>query len=350
MSKINRKRIRVTPYLIATLVVTLSFFLGISLGSVTIPLNEISKVISHHLLSGGPTPSEATYDSIVWDVRLPRVTLAFLVGSALSMAGAAFQGLLRNPLADPYTLGISSGSALGAVLVIYFAWQLPLLGAFTLPLIAIAAGFITMLLVLFFARLVQRNMAMETIILTGIIFSSFLGSLLSLTVALSGDELRQIITWLMGSVSMRGWTYVSLILPFFILGSILLMFNTQELNLLTFGEETAQQLGVHTQRRKLLIMIAASIMTGAAVAVAGTIGFVGLVIPHMVRLIWGADHRQLLPLSALFGGSFLILADLLARTIISPRTLPVGVITALIGAPVFAYILYRHRTKGGRQG
>ena len=246
---------------------------------------------------------------------------------------------MKNPLADPYTLGVSSGSALGAVFVIFFG--VSILGKMTLPIISIAAGFITLICVISFAKMVHRQMSVETIILTGIIFSSFLGSLISLMIALTGEELRQIISWLLGSVSMRGWEYVRLIIPFFVIGTIILMLNRRELNALSFGEETAKYLGVNIQTRKMFILLGASLLTGSAVAVSGTIGFVGLVIPHLVRLAWGADHKQLLPLACICGGAFLIIADLLARTVIAPTEIPIGVITALIGGPVFGLILLR---------
>jgi len=283
------------------------------------------------------------FSSIVLNIRLPRVILAGLVGASLAIAGAAFQGLLRNPLADPYTLGVSSGASVGAVLTLFFQLSIPIIGGFTLPLLSILFSWATIFLVLTFARKIERSMRVETIILTGIIFSSFLGAIISLMIALTGDELRQIIGWLLGSVSMRGWEYIKIILPFFVIGSIILIFNAKELNAMSFGEERAHHLGVNVQKRKLIILTAGSILTGAAVAVSGTIGFVGLVIPHLSRLLWGPDHRHLLPLSILTGSGFLILADLISRSIISPTELPIGVITALIGAPVFALILLQRR-------
>ena len=190
-------------------------------------------------------------------------------------------------------------------------------------------------------------MKVETIILTGVIFSSFLGAFISFMIALTGDELRQIIGWLLGSVSMRGWDYIKIIFPFFIIGSILLLVNANELNAMSFGEER-DHLGVNVKRRKMMVLTAGSILTGAAVSVSGTIGFVGLVIPHLTRILWGPDHKHLLPLSILMGSGFLILADLVARTIISPTELPIGVITALIGAPVFALILIGRKRKERR--
>lgn len=289
------------------------------------------------------------YSSIVLSIRLPRVILSGLVGASLAIAGAAFQGLLRNPLADPYTLGVSSGASVGAVLTLFFQLSIPFIGSFTLPLLSILFSFFTIFLVLTFASKIERTLRVETIILTGIIFSSFLGAIISLMIALTGDELRQIIGWLLGSVSMRGWDYIKIILPFFVIGSCLLIFNAKELNAMSFGEERAQHLGVNVHKKKLIILTAGSILTGAAVAVSGTIGFVGLVIPHLSRLLWGSNHCHLLPLSIITGSGFLILADLISRTIISPTELPIGVITALIGAPIFGIILLQ-RKKMERSG
>ncbi len=322
----------------------MALLVGIALGSVSIPFYQIIMVILGKTVY---TPFldhvEPMLQNIIWNIRLPRVLLALFVGGSLALAGAAFQGFLKNPLADPYTLGVSSGAAFGAVIVLFFGVTIPLLGEMTLPIVAIFSGFITLLFVITFTKVINRQMAVETIILTGIIFSSFLGSFISLMIALTGEELRQIINWLMGSVSMRGFEYVKLQLPFFIAGILILLFNSQELNALSFGEETAKHLGVNLQTRKILILLSAALLTGSAVAVSGTIGFVGLVIPHLVRMLWGPDHKHLLPLACIYGGAFLIVADLLARTIIAPTELPIGVITALIGGPVFAMIMFQLR-------
>lgn len=322
----------------------LSILLGISIGTVSVPIFTIIQIIISKLFGFISLDQiDPMFSSIVLNIRLPRVILAGLVGASLAIAGAAFQGLLRNPLADPYTLGVSSGASVGAVLTLFFNLSIPIIGSFTLPLLSILFSWVTIFLVLAFARKIERSMRVETIILTGIIFSSFLGAIISLMIALTGDELRQIIGWLLGSVSMRGWEYIKIISPFFVLGSVILIFNAKELNAMSFGEERAHHLGVNVQKRKLMILTAGSILTGAAVAVSGTIGFVGLVIPHLSRLLWGPDHRHLLPLSIITGSGFLIVADLISRTIISPTELPIGVITALFGAPVFALILLQRK-------
>lgn len=309
-------------------------WIGVSFGTVNIPISTLWDKMTDPIAY-----------SILWKIRMPRVILAAIVGASLAIAGAAFQGLLKNPLADPYTLGISSGASVGAVMTIFLGISIPFLGAFTLPVFSMAGAACTMVIVLSFARLVDRSMKMETLILTGIIFSSFLGSCISLMVALTGEELRAIIGWLLGSVSMRGWSYVNMILPFMIIGTSMIWFNRRELNAMIYGEERAQYLGVNVKRSKYMILAGGSILTGSAVAASGTIGFVGLVVPHMIRLLVGADHRHLLTLSFLNGASLLVICDLVSRTIISPVELPIGVITSFIGAPVFAYIFFKQRRK-----
>lgn len=335
MKKIKQHKTKrpVAAYIVSAAVLLLALWLGVSVGSVKIPLQV--------LLDPG---ADETAVNILWKIRMPRVVLAGLVGGSLALAGAAFQGLLKNPLADPYTLGVSSGASVGAVATLFFG--IGLFGTYTLPVFSMAGAMAVLLLVIGFSRAVDRSLKMETIILTGVIFGSFLGSVLSLMIALTGEELRQIIGWLLGSVSMRGWKYVWMILPFVLIGGFLLWLCRRELNAMLFGEERAHHLGVDVRKRKWMILGGGSILTGSAVAVSGTIGFVGLVVPHMTRILWGSDHRHLLPLSFINGASLLVFCDLVARTIISPTELPVGVITSFIGAPVFAFIFYRQRRKG----
>lgn len=323
-------------YILSIAALLVAIWLGVSVGSVKVPISTL-----------WDTGADAIASNIVWKIRMPRVVLAGLVGASLAIAGAAFQGLLKNPLADPYTLGVSSGASVGAVTTLFFGISVPFLGIFTLPVFSMIGALVTMFLVITFAKLVDRAMKMETIILTGIIFSSFLGSVISLMIALTGEELRQIISWLLGSVSMRGWSFVQMAIPFILIGTLLLWLNRRELNAMLFGEERAQHLGVNVKKRKMMILIGGSMLTGTAVAVSGTIGFVGLVVPHMTRLLFGSDNRHVLPLSFINGAALLIICDLVSRTIIAPTELPIGVITAFIGAPVFAFIFFRQRKKGG---
>lgn len=329
-----------------------TILLGLLVSSVQFPMMTILHIVLDKSVGLGWLENVPRNEElIIWNIRLPRVLLALCVGASLSLAGAAFQGLLRNPLADPYTIGVSSGAALGAVLVIFFQFMIIGLGSFTLPVVAIVSGFITLGIVFGLVRLSSRSMAIETIILAGIIIGAFIGAITSLLISLGDrDAMTQIMYWLYGSVGMRGWSHVQLIIPFMIVGSIILLMHYRELNALALGEEAADHIGVNVKRGKIMVLIGASLLTGAAVAVSGTIGFVGLVIPHLVRLLTGPNHRHLLPLSMLFGGSFLILADLLARTLIAPSELPIGVITALVGAPVFAFLLIRERIGRGERG
>lgn len=332
------------PYVFTISILIISIILGVSVGTSPIPLFVVVKVFLQEVFHINlQNEIDSSIINIVMMIRLPRVILAMLVGASLSIAGAAFQGLLKNPLADPYTLGVSSGASLGAVIVFSFGITISGLGVFTLPAISVIMGMLTILFILSFTKAIDKTYSVESIILTGIIFSSFLSSVMSFLIAFSGEELKQIIRWLMGSVSMRGWEFVKMMLPFTIVGSTLLFINTKEINALSFGESAARNLGVNVKARKITILLGASLLTGAAVASSGTIGFVGLVIPHITRMIWGANHTHLLPLSLINGGSFLILADLAARTLLSPQEIPIGVITAMVGAPVFAFIFIRYR-------
>lgn len=335
-------------YLIAGGLVLGAILLGLLESSVEIPIPTILHIVLENSFGlGWQSDVPKNVEMIIWNIRLPRVLLALCVGASLALAGAAFQGLLRNPLADPYTIGVSSGSALGAVLVLFFQVSIVGLGDYTLPIVAIISGLITLFVVFGLVRLSSRSMAIETIILAGIIISAFIGALTSLIISLSDhDSMVQIIYWLYGSVAMRGWSHVQLIIPFMIIGAFILFIHYRELNALALGEEGADHIGVNVKRGKLFILLGASLLTGAAVAVSGTIGFVGLVIPHLVRLVTGPNHKHVLPLSMLVGGAFLIVADLLSRTIIAPSELPIGVITGLIGAPIFAILLVKERING----
>lgn len=333
-------------YIISGGFVLCTALLGLFISSVQVPVPTILHIIWSHV-SGLPLMEEIpkNIDKIIWEIRLPRILLAALVGMSLALAGATFQGLLRNPLADPYTIGVSSGAALGAVVVLFF--QIQVLGMFTLPLFAIVGGFFSLFIVFGMTRVANRSHSMETLILAGIIVSSFIGSFITLIIALSGEELRQILFWLMGSVAMRGWSHVYLLLPFWLLGTGIILFHYRELNALSLGDTSAQYIGVQVRKKKRMLLLGASLLTGAAVAVSGTIGFVGLVVPHLVRLLTGPNHKHVLPLSMLVGASFLMASDLLSRTIIAPTELPIGVITALLGAPFFAMLLIRERNGKG---
>ena len=343
----KNKRITTGIYAISILFLLLAALLGLFIGSVDMSIKDIVGILLKNI-----TGQETFYtgpkniEMIIWNIRLPRVLIALLVGAALALAGAAFQGLLQNPLADPYTIGVSSGASVGAVVVLFFNIEIALFGNFTLPLLAILFSFLALLIVFGITKAASVTYANETIILAGIIMNSFIGSVVSLIIALSsGDQMREVLNWLMGSLAMKNWGHFSILIPFFMIGASIVYYHYRELNGLALGDQAAQYNGIDVKRKKIIIITGAALLTGAAVAVSGAIGFVGLVIPHLVRLISGADHRHLLPLSMIIGGGYLVLADLLARTIIIPQELPIGVITALIGAPVFTILLIKERIK-----
>jgi iron complex transport system permease protein len=311
-----------------------------SLGSSGISLRD-TVLITMHKIFGLPLAQdiEPRDVSIVWLLRLPRVLLAFLVGGSLAMSGAVCQSILRNPLASPYILGVSSGASLGAGLIIISGFTLA--GIFTLPLTGFVFGLATVLFVAAFSSRIDRSMSNNTIILCGMILSLFLNALLTTLSAVFSDDLRRIALWQMGSFAMRGWIYVQVLLPFFVIGTAGIFLYTKEMDILSFGDEHAKSAGVETGalRKKLLAFCA--ILTGSAVALSGVIGFVDLIAPHAARRIIGSRHKHLIPMSFILGGSLMVLTDLVARTVISPSELPVGAITALIGAPFFAWIFFR---------
>lgn len=277
-------------------------------------------------------------ETIFWQIRIPRIILGGLVGAALAVAGATFQGLLKNPLADPYTLGVSSGAAVGAVLVLLWGTGLTFLGLTMLPFAAVLLALITLIVVYLLAQIGGR-VAAETIILSGVIVGSFLNAILSFMLTLSYSNLEQVIFWLMGSLALRTWSHIIFALPFLVVGIFIAWFYSRELNMMALGEESALQLGVDVAKAKKILLFIAAMLSAVAVSVSGTIGFVGLIIPHLVRMVVGPDHRVLIPVSAFVGAIFLILADTIARTIVAPGELPVGVLTAFLGAPFFAYLL-----------
>ncbi len=279
-------------------------------------------------------------EQIILAVRLPRVILGLLVGMLLATAGVALQGLLLNPLADPYTVGVSSGAALGASVAVV-AGGASIAGGLAVPAAAFITAILTMLVVYGLAR-GGSKLSVHTFLLAGIVVGSFLWALLTFILTIAGQDLATIIYWLLGNLSSPNpWGYVRIILPFAIVGIVSLFAFALDLNVYASGEEGAHHLGVDTESLKTIIIVITSLVTAAAVSVSGIIGFVGLVVPHIARRLFGSDHRILLPSSALLGATLLVLADTAARTLVSSGELPVGVITALIGAPFFCYLLKR---------
>jgi iron complex transport system permease protein len=304
-------------------------------GSVKVkPLRSITILLQSILgLKGAGTETER---AIILSLRFPRALLAGLVGAGLSVSGVIFQALLRNPLADPYILGVSSGAAVGAIIAILMGLSTLSIG---LPLASFIGALLTIFIVFNFGKQ-DGKIHPNTLLLAGVIIGSFLSALIMFFISISQkEELHTIIFWLMGDFSFSNPQAVYMISPYIFFGFIFLYLRAGQLNLILSGEESALQMGVDVERLKLISYLLASLITAASVSVCGLIGFVGLIVPHSVRLIFGPDHRLLLPSAALIGASFLIASDTFARTLLAPTELPVGVITAAFGGPFFIYLL-----------
>ena len=315
---------------------------GTSLGSSEIIFSDTIKVLLQKLF-GAQMDTDARLVTIVWNLRFPRTVLAFIVGGALAVSGGVFQSVLKNPLASPYILGVSSGASLGAGLVILTGFVIPFLFNFTLPLAGLVFGLLTVYFVVSFSSRLDKSMSNNTIILFGMVFSLFINAILTTLTALYREEMRNLIHWQMGSFSMKNWTHSGLMLPFLIAGVVVIIRYAKEMDILSFGEDEAQSMGVDASKIRRILLICSAAMTGAAVAICGAIGFVDLVAPHLARKITGSRHCYSLPMAFLVGGSLLVVTDLIARTIVSPSELPVGAVTALIGGPFFAWVYFSKR-------
>ena len=333
--------------ILLSIAVTIAIFLFcIAIGSVHIPVANVFRIIMHSIFGATlPDNISASTVAIVMNLRLPRVLLAFIAGSALSVSGAVMQSVLRNPLASSYTLGVSSGASLGASMVIFLGVSLPVLTLFTLPVLGFTFGLGTIVLVMAIVSRLDGRMENQTIILTGMVFSLFINSITTLLFALNRESMQRMVLWQMGSFSMigRGWNTIYILAPVTALGIFLIFRHKWELDVMTFGEEQSQSIGVNIKPVKWTLLITAAAITGSTIAFVGVIGFVDLVAPHVVRKIFGSAHKHVIPMSAVFGGAFMMLSDLIARWIVAPLELPVGAVTAMIGAPFFAYIYFSKR-------
>lgn len=322
----------------------LAILLGVGVGSVYVPPKDILAIVAERMFARSlPDRIPPSYSVMVMDMRLPRVLLAFLTGAALAMCGGVMQSLLQNPLASPFGLGVSSGAGLGAALVIVLGLASAGLGIFLLPAVSLGFALGTVFLVLFLSAKLDRGMSNVTVILVGMVLSLFCNAVMSLLATSSPAHAQRIQLWQLGSFSMREWSAVWALLPVTLLVCLYFLRYAGELDVMTFGEEQAQAMGVDLRRVKGRLMTAVAALTGTAVAFVGIIGFVDLIVPHMARRFFGAAHRRTLPASALLGGIFLVLCDLAARTLTPPHEIPIGSITALLGAPFFLYLFFAGR-------
>ena len=311
--------------------------IAIRAGSVYISLPDLLKIIGSHI-TGKPLPAEVDpmADSIFWTIRTPRAITAFLVGGCLSVSGAVMQAVLQNPLASSYTLGVSSGASLGAAFVLLCGLTVSGISGFMLPLAGFVFGLLTVAAAMLLASRIDRNVSNQTIVLIGMILSLFVTGILNFMMTFYSDRSKQLWLWMTGSFSARNWTHCAILTA---VGSVCFII------LLTFGELQASSMGVEVKKTKIIAILICSLLTGVSVAFAGVIGFIDLAAPHVVRRIFGPSHKIVIPMSFIYGGAFMALCDLAARTVLSPREIPVGAVTALVGAPFFAYVFF---TKGRR--
>lgn len=316
---------------------------AITLGSVYIEPNIILRSIIEWIKYGmdGVTCDDSIR-FIIFEVRLPRIILAVLTGSLLSMAGAVYQAIFQNPMADPYVIGISSGAAFGATIAIIFLPPMMLLGNSIVSLAAFLSAILTSILVYFISK-TKRGVDTFSLLLTGVVISTVLSSFISLIMLAHQDEAMKIMTWTMGSFNAKSWNHVLTILIPTVIGIFFTIYHGKDLNVLVMGEEEAMTMGLDTKRLKRNMLLICALLTSIAVSVSGIIGFVGLIVPHFIRLIFGSEHKFLLKASFVFGAIFMLLSDTIARSLISGFEVPVGIITSLIGGPLFLILLVRYR-------
>lgn len=317
--------------------------LALALGSVAIAPEVTVQILLSKILGAPAVPAwTAGQETIVSQIRLPRVLLAVLAGAALAVAGATYQGLFRNPMGDPYLLGVAPGASLGATIILLFG---PDLGTWWPQFLPVAAflGALGSTVVIYGLARVERTTPVLTLLLAGVAVGSFLSAITSFLMFARPERLQHAVFWLFGSFSRAGWTSLGTALPYLLVGFVLAFAYARPLNLLLLDEEQAQQLGVDVERTKLVLVASATLLSATTVAVSGLIGFVGLVAPHAARLLWSPDYRTLLPTSALLGATFLVLADLFARSVFAPSELPVGIVSAICGGPFFLYLLRQRK-------
>jgi iron complex transport system permease protein len=335
------KKLPKVTWLISAVAVVATVLIGLGVGAVSIPpidaLREVLSQLTRGRIESNLSPAEAT---IIWELRLPRVLLALVVGAMLSSAGCAYQGAFRNPLADPYLLGVSAGAGLGATIVIFSRvdtsrWELPL-AAFVG---ALGAVMLTYLL----GRSAIVGRSSTSLVLAGVAVASMLTAVQTLLQQRNTDKIREVYSWVLGRLSTAGWGDVHLVTPYILICLFILILYRRVLDIFSVGDEEAHTMGLAVGRARAAIIVAASLGTAAAVSVTGLIGFVGIIVPHTVRLIVGQSYRQIMPVATIYGGVFLVLADVVARTVLAPQEISIGVITALIGAPFFLFILGSNR-------
>ncbi len=336
----------ISPFVLATAALVAAVLIGVTQGTTAIPLSTtIAMFLDRLPFIAVPVDAPESWSRILFDVRLPRVAAAGMVGAALSYSGAAYQGVFRNPLADPFLLGVASGAALGASIAIVSPLPIDSYGFAWVPLFAFGGACLAVSLVYALSR--TGNLADNaTLLLAGIALSAVASAITSFLLLTGGPNTYPIFSFLFGGFNTASWPRLLVALPYVAVGALAVLVQARALNVLQLDEEQAAHLGVDVKRTRLLVLAGASVMAAAAVAVAGIIGFVGLIVPHAVRMLAGNDYRRLLPLTAILGAAFVILVDLAARRVLAPQEVPVGIVTQILGAPFFLYLLRRGRSAG----
>ena len=322
-----------------------SLVIGVLAGPIDLGVGAVFESAAARLhLPGASTPLSPTEEAILWEIRVPRVVLAALVGAMLALAGATYQGVFRNPLADPYLLGVAAGAGLGATIAIAYLPE-GLRGQRALPMAAFVGGSVAVLLTYAVGRSAKRERDAATLVLAGVTVAAFFTAWQTFVQQQNSETLQQVYSWILGNIPSTGWADVVLILPYVAVAAVVILSLRRVVDVLSLGDDEAASLGIDVRRVRLALVVAATLGTAAAVAVSGLIGFVGIIVPHAIRLVSGVGYRALLPLSLIIGAGFLVLADVIARTALSPAEIPLGVVTAFFGAPFFALVL--RTTRGG---
>ncbi|MCQ2501573.1 MAG: iron chelate uptake ABC transporter family permease subunit [Lachnospiraceae bacterium] len=341
----NKKKSRMMYLIPAILICLVIVYICTVVGAANVHFSDANRILLNKMFGMGNISDLSTGDvTIIWDIRLPRIILGFIAGSSLAVCGAGYQGIFKNPMADPFILGVSSGAALGAAIGIVLHFSSSFLGFSGTTLLAFAGSFAAIGLVYSISR-VGGKVPVSTLLLSGVAVNSTLSSVMSLIMMLNRNSMDQIMFWTMGSLNGKGWQQIITVLPWVIIGIVVLFASSRELDIMLTGEETATQLGINVEMVKRKVLIASSLITAAVISVTGIIGFVGLVVPHVVRLLTGPKHKILLPTSLVFGGAFLVICDTVARSA-TVSEIPVGVVTAVCGGPFFLYLL-RKTKRGG---
>lgn len=337
--------IRLTELILLLLVVVV---FAIAVGSADLSMADSLKILLSKIPVIGdfidiPTVAEA-YETIIWKVRLPRILISALVGGALALVGATFQGVFQNSLADPHILGVSSGAALGATLAMFFGSSVSIFGLGTIGVFAFIGAMITVFIVYRVAG-IGGEISTTNMLLTGTAISTLLSSIISLLMTFHNDQISKVYMWTMGSFSSATWERCGFLAVFVVIGSVILIMYSGKLNILMMGEEDASCLGVDTGKTRTILIVVSSLLVAASVSVSGIIGFVGLIIPHCVRMVGGSDNRKLMPYVVFIGAIFLVFCDTMARTIAAPTEIPVGIITSVFGAPYFIFLVLTRKRK-----